>query len=335
LLTKAGEAKEKSEESTVIEKLQVEVLGSYNKNGKVDIEQLKTNLKHLNITNEDIIPTIKDEEETFPVIAKINNCEFDIREDGTVEKHIDFDTLESAYGKVVNGYSGYEATDVIEWKLLYVDEENRDAIIISSNTLPVPQPTENGIPLVSESGIVYSGFEDVMNYEYGKKYNGLWIDKCKTEKSNNNSKATAYLCDPDNWDKYRVGKAKYAAGGPTYEILIASYYDKQVKDFRDSGYSGEGSYLKDLNEIGYFANRDANLRIRDGLYLPVGIHYWIASPADSSAWKRSKLIHVHASAFVHDAWYQDNNIGLRPVVCLPASAIEVVGEGKNITLNYK
>ena len=28
-------------------------------------------------------------------------------------------------------------------------------------------------------------------------------------------------------------------------------------------------------------------------------------------------------------------IGLRPVVCLPASAIEVVGEGDNAVLNYK
>ena len=102
--------------------IKTEVAGSYNLEGKIDLNELKTNLKRLNIPDEDITPTIKDEKETFPVVVKMNNYEYDILEDATVDKHVDFETLESLYGKVVNGYTGYEATDVTEWKLLYVDE---------------------------------------------------------------------------------------------------------------------------------------------------------------------------------------------------------------------
>ena len=60
------------------------------------------------------------------------------------EPPVDYATLESMYGTVVSGYTGYSETDVTEWKLLYVDEEKEDAILISSNRLPT-----SGIPINS------------------------------------------------------------------------------------------------------------------------------------------------------------------------------------------
>lgn len=275
LLIKAGEAKEKNQEATALEKVKTEAAGSYNLEGKLDLSQLKTNLKRLNIPDEDILPTIKDEKETFPVVVKINGYSIDVLADGTVDKTPDFETLESLYGKVVNGYAGYTATDVTEWKLLYVDEENRDAFIISSSKLTAPKPKANGIPIVSDSGVQYTGSNSVASFEYGKKYNKLWLQKCVTESTNVNAKATAYMCDPSNWRKYVTGKAKYATGGPTIEILVASRHDCQINDLINSPVWNQ---LNITDESGYqevLTNALSN--VKNKLY-DVGAEYWTSSP---------------------------------------------------------
>lgn len=48
LLTKAGDAKQANEIATAQEKIQAEVAGSYGLDGRIDIEQLNTNLKRIN-----------------------------------------------------------------------------------------------------------------------------------------------------------------------------------------------------------------------------------------------------------------------------------------------
>lgn len=331
LLQKATTAKQANEEASVLEMIKTEVVGSYNLEGKIDLNELKTNLKHLNISDEDIKPTIKNNEETFPVVVKINGYSIDILEDGTVDKTPEFEILESSYGYTVNGYIGYTATDVTEWKLLYVDEENRDAFIISSNTLPRPQPTANGIPLVSKKGIEYSGSNNVTSFEYGRKYNGLWLAQCINENTNPNAKATAYMCDPENWNQYVTGKAKYAAGGATLEIFVASYYNKQISEFYDSEYNEKGKEIREANITGYPQVLGKNTLQVGSLY-NTGNHAWISSPSNYA----KQIVRVADwTGSISNSGYDDTIIGLRPIVCLPASAIEVVGEGENITLNYK
>lgn len=269
MLTKAGDAKEKSEESTAIEKLQVEVLGSYDKKGKVDIERLKTNLKHLNISDEDIIPTIKDEEETFPITVKLNNGTYDIYNDGDVIGPINYKKLESLYGKEINGYTGYEATDVTKWKLLYTNEESNEIFIVSSNVVK-----KGKLQLVSDKGVEYTGSNSVMSFEYGKKYNRLWLEKCTEESTQTNAKAVAYLCDPDNWSQYVAGKAKYAAGSPTLEIVAAVC----------NGIQSNRVTISNVNSIGYPENISAikTDSFRTELF-DLGGTYWIASPSKYSS----------------------------------------------------
>ena len=77
-------------------------------------------------------------------------------------------------------------------------------------------------PTKNSNNETYSGYQDVQSFEYGRNYNGLWLDLCEEVSDNRNEKTTAYLCDPNNWKTYVTGKAKYAAGGPTEEILFAS-----------------------------------------------------------------------------------------------------------------
>ena len=282
---------------------------------------------------ENVTVSPKSETKIYPITVKVKDVEYDIYGDGSVDTHIDFETLESSYGKVVSGYTGYSATDVTEWKLLYVDEENRDAFIISSNTLEAPQPTENGIPLVSKSGVSYTGSNNVASFEYGKKYNGLWLEKCNSESKYENAKATAYMCDPSNWTKYVTGKAKYAAGGPTLEILVSSIYNKQVKEFKEQSYTGSGQTIKNTNNMGY-PNVITSAILEVGNLYNTGDNYWIASP--SSDWGEAiRGVSSSAKKIIYGIDRSSSTYGARPVVCLPASAIHINRTGDNITLEYK
>ncbi len=267
LLTKASDAKQANEEAAALEKIKTEVAGSYNLEGKIDLNELKTNLKRLNISDEDITPTIKDEKETFPLTIKIKENVYDIYNNGNIIGPIDYKKLESLYGKLVNGYSGYTATDVTEWKLLYVDEQYNEAFIVSSNAIPLGPP----IPLTSVKGIEYTGSNNVANSEYGRKYNRLWLEKCTEESTEINAKAVAYLCDSDNWSQYVTEKAKYAAGGPTLEIYAAVGKGMQVREIMING----------VNSVGYLTNGGTgivNETFRKDL-LNLGGAYWYASPS--------------------------------------------------------
>ena len=86
---------------------------------------------------------------------------------------VDYATLRSMYGTVVSGYTGYTATDVTEWKLFYVDEKNKEAFLMASQLVTLPDTKYN---LVSS----YSGSEDAKKMKYAKRYNGLWLEKCET-----------------------------------------------------------------------------------------------------------------------------------------------------------
>ena len=85
LLKKTFEAKEANEEATALEKIQIEVAGSYGVNGKIDLEQLNTNLKRisgLKYKNNELSDTnIIDE---FPAVVKLNDYFFEIYDGGEV-----------------------------------------------------------------------------------------------------------------------------------------------------------------------------------------------------------------------------------------------------------
>ena len=275
--------------------------------------------------------TPKNTTELFPMIVSINGISYDLLSNGTTEKRADYATLESLYGKVVNGYTGYSATDVTEWKLLYVDEENRDALIISSNVLEPPQPTAKGIPFVSRGGVEYIGSNDVASFEFGKNYNGLWLDICTTNVETGTSIATAYLCDPNNWSDYVTGKAKYAAGGPTIEIIMGSFFEKSINNISDK--------FNTINSTGYQKKNvlSPNMQLSDikkELYYTNG-KYWVASPNGSHDGRALYFDKDYSLLINANLTPSAKNIGLRPIVCLPVSAIQINGEGDNITLEYK
>ena len=320
LIGKSGEAKNATEEAAIKEDLEINVLASYKK-ANINYDLLNSKLSNINglkYKNNSISDTNKITK--LPDWVDIKGYKFDILEDGTIEKRPDYEKLRSMYGTVLNGYNAGKDLDetkkVDSWRLFYVDEENGDAFFISSNALPAPQPTANGIPILSK----YSGSNNVKNFEYGKKYNGLWLEKCVEESTNSNAKATAYMCDPNNWDCYKLENAKYSAGGPTIEILTASIYNKQIKDFKSSEYVGNGSTIREVTKTGY--TNVNNLSLTSNSLYNIGKTYSISSPCNTAnsfmLLAKTSWVHVGAYSYASD-------VCLRPIVCFKASNIKIDG----------
>ena len=89
LLQRAGEVKNKNAEVIAMEKIQVEVAGSYGLDGEIDIEQLNTNLQHikgLKYNEMELNNTNKIKE--IPLVVKFQGELIKINEDGSVSKQL-------------------------------------------------------------------------------------------------------------------------------------------------------------------------------------------------------------------------------------------------------
>ena len=89
LLQKATNAKQANEEASALEKIKVEVAGSYGLDGEIDIEQLNTNLQHikgLKYNEMELNNTNKIKE--IPLVVKFQGELIKINEDGSVSKQL-------------------------------------------------------------------------------------------------------------------------------------------------------------------------------------------------------------------------------------------------------
>ena len=147
-----------------------------------------------------------------------------------------------AYPKATATTSGYSADYNKTWKIFYANSE--EMFIIPSSIVPASAVgfDSEGIPISNEAEA--NGSKSVANSSYGYKYNKLWLTKCyqinatgvvasQVKLNQNKHKATAYLCNPSNWDSF-VAKTtgsnttnliarSYAVGGPTYELFIDAW----------------------------------------------------------------------------------------------------------------
>ena len=318
LIGKSGEAKNATEEAAIKEDLEVNVLASYKK-ANINYDLLNSKLSNINglkYKNNLISDTNKITK--LPDWVDIKGYKFDILEDGTIEKRPDYEKLRNMYGTVLNGYDAGKDLDetkkIDSWQLLYADEEYKELFFIASNTLPAPQPTETGIPRVSSKGVSYTGSNSVLDFEYGKRYNRLWLEKCINSNKYNNAKAVAYLCDPDNWEDYKTGNAKYAVGAPTQEIIVASFENTQVNNLE----------LEGVNTMGYNRNNITS-GLNNGVYKSTA-KYWLASPYND----HQEYVNTVSGSRINDDRYGYKTVGLRPVVCFPASVIKIDGENLSV-----
>lgn len=168
ILNRAIEAKEKTEKSNGKEKIQLEIMSSYDNTGKVDLEKLKLNLKNQGITTNN--------SNSFPLEVEMNGENIYIIEDGTI-------------------YSEIQAGKTVEGENKIYANNNNFAIIpvgFTVSGLEDEQSIENGLVIYDLEGNTVSNWnKDEDNdglLDVQEQYNQfVWIPVKKGEYQRNYS----------------------------------------------------------------------------------------------------------------------------------------------------
>ena len=348
ILNKATDAKTLTERRSIIEQAQTDVLGYQAENKATDLKksQLQSVLEKYfknvpdltDMQNSEILGTKLD------TLAEYGNHNIEVKEifNGNLLEDIQTqvataDEINAKIGTVVTGYSAKD----IEWQVYYAD--NNETFLISKTLAK----TNYTIPVKGEGkSSDYSGSVNVRSSAYGAKWNEKWLAKCTADTENGgesaraNAKLTAYLCDPDNWNEYKTGSASYAVGGPTIELLIASWNKSQGAsiDLIDS----------DVIPVGYFYDKPVEFAyscivtsdVKNGVYNP-SEDYWLASPCILDRHDNyvnytgdgddMRCVYSNGSVsgmpyyYRGQFWSKPQN-GVRPIVSIPTSKINIEGD---------
>ena len=209
------------------------------------------------------------------------------------------------YGKVVTDYQ--TGTSNV-WEILYAD--NKNVYLITRNNVG-----NQTLSSAVASGSGYNGTSDFNGSETFKaKYPAVqagWLNKTYTPSASGagtvnytssyeNMKATEYLLDSSVWNtNYKTDKADWAIGGPTLEMLVASYNKKQNQSLAIATPTGYG-YASTIPRIDLF-NHDNS--------------YWLACPSSIIDGTRVRYVYCGDTDTGYSAEYS-HSIGVNPVVCL-------------------
>ena len=333
ILTQAGNAKDKTTEAESIERVQVEVAGSYGLDGTIDKDQLNKNLGNIaglkigesNFGGENIVKEL-------PATVTLNGYDIGIDANGGVEKIPEIIAKiranpQAYYGKEVTNYNANGKT----YRIFYVDKDNdfKDGY--------------NTIYLKADfSGNVTCSTSYDANQTLIKKMNPLWATKGNTVKaetttiSNENEQAAAWLCDPSKWTAYcDTDKANYAIGGPSVEMYVKSYNQThgddalgcqyQTNDAPGYGYKVNGT----IQDGGGYTNEDTLDYSMTYKSMYCGKNgnktgsWWLASPAASLSYRVCFVQGLHANL---TSIIYSTNLWVSPLVSLKSSFIPEVEE---------
>ena len=219
------------------------------------------------------------------------------------------------YGKVVTDYQ--TGTSNV-WEIFYAD--NKNVYLITRNN-PGDQTLKDKI-----TG--YNGTSDFNGSETFKtKFPAVqagWLNKTYTPSASGagtvnytssyeNMKATEYLLDSSVWNtNYKTNKADWAIGGPTLEMLVASYNKKQNQSLAIATPTGYG-YGSTITTNGSLPNDSLTSGTAKSDLFNHGYEYWLACPS-SFDYQGVRFV-TYDYAFVNATLYYYDE-GVRPVVCL-------------------
>ena len=241
--------------------------------------------------------------------------------------------------------AGYTADYNGTWKIFYANSE--EMFIIPSTIVPAYTVgfDTSGIPITNEAEA--NGSKSVATSKpagssentrgYGYKYNNSWLQKCgqitstgtvdsEVKLNENRHKATAYLCNPDNWESFvakttgtnptNLISGSYAVGGPTYELFIDAWNKVKNDNIKPRVYDlGYGHVLGNSRSI---STSDGN-----GLFIPSASgSYWLASPYEMSDLDKVLFISCIGGYMLNDEPGSSRN-GIRPLVSIPLSNVKV------------
>ena len=336
ILNQAGKAKDKTTEAESIERVQVEVAGSYGLDGTIDKDQLNKNLGNIaglkigesNFGGENIVKEL-------PATVTLNGYNIGIDANGGVEKIPEIIAKiranpQAYYGKKVTNYKASDS-DTNTYRIFYVDKDNyfKDGY--------------NTIYLKADfSGIVSCSTSYDANQTLIKKMNPLWATKGNTVKaktttiSNENEQAAAWLCDPSKWTAYcDTDKANYAIGGPSVEMYVKSYNQTHGDDALGCQYKASyapGYIYKVNNTIqndGWYTNSnilDYSMTYKSMYCGEKGNKtgdWWLASPSASNPDRVCYVSGLNARLRLSGYNY---SFGVSPLVSLKSSFIPEVEE---------
>ena len=336
ILTQAGNAKDKTTEAESIERVQVEVTGSYGIDGTIDKEQLNKNLKNINglIYNEKPLSD-SNKIANLPATVTLNGYYIVINANGGVEKIPEIIAKiranpQAYYGKKVTNYKASDS-DTNTYRIFYIDKDNyfKDGY----NTIYLKADFSGSVSCSTS----YDASQTLI-----KKMNPLWATKGNTVAaktttiSNENEQAAAWLCDPSKWTAYcDTDKANYAIGGPSVEMYVKSYNQThgdnalgcqyQTNNAPGYGYKVKGT----IQNSGWYTNSntlDYSMTYKSMYCGQNGENtgtWWLASPSANGSGGVC-FVYGHYAGLSSDGYSHD--FGVSPLVSLKSSFIPEVEE---------
>lgn len=336
ILTQAGKAKDKTTEAESIERVQVEVAGSYGLDGTIDKDQLNKNLGNIaglkigesNFGGENIVKEL-------PATVTLNGYDIGIDANGGVEKIPEIIAKiranpQAYYGKKVTNYKASDS-DTNTYRIFYVDKDNyfKDGY----NTIYLKADYTGG----GSCSTSYDASQTLI-----KRMNPLWATKGNTVAaktttiSNQNEQAAAWLCDPSKWTAYcDTDKANYAIGGPSVEMYVKSYNQTHGDDalgcqYQTNTVPGYIYKVKDtIQNSGWYTNDntlDYSMTYKSMYCGQNGKRtgsWWLASPSAHSSISVCDVGGSNARLYGNNYYYDD---GVSPLVSLKSSFIPEVEE---------
>ena len=267
LITKASDAQKETLKAEGLEKIQVEIAGSYDNNGQIDTNQLRTNLQHIDgITTENDEPITNNTEIKLPMLVKINNNQYLIKSDGSTKAKFGIDEYDVAthpetyYGHYVTNYNSPNDAGIADannqpgkWQIFMADDTN--IYLIASNYITRKYTgTKNNVGFdydtenKTEATATTMWFTSMMNqYNANSTTTDIpkilsrldkqniyhkWMNTQSNQTRNYYSeKSVASMLDIDLWSGYNnTIYAKYAIGGPTIEMFCKAYNDTRIEN---------------------------------------------------------------------------------------------------------
>lgn len=254
-------------------------------------------------------------------------------------------TTKTPLGKLYGQYVNYgidlngNGVTTDDWRIFYKNEDESsdyygDVFIIAASYAP---PTKISKAL-SNVGLKYSNYYVYWDYNVNGTVSGSATVSNEVRQrfmynytaSNNNSKVVAQLLTPSKWEANLVTtqlkeKGGMAVGAPTIQMWCASWNEvyptqKITAAINGTGYTVNGQALE-LGISGYNGYKNApNVYIPTKSAVGNANSYWIASPCYGHGLKNYLWrIACSTAKIEYGTIGTQINVGIRPVVCLPAS----------------
>ena len=366
ILTQAQTAKEKTEKASLIEQVQVDILGEQTKGNGSGITSgaLQTILnKYFDDVPEDATTITKDtvltaKEEYGGYEMKVSDMyDGEIEIKGITVGDMTDDQKKEIIGKYVTNYECASNSAIVtetdipgKWMIFNIDENNI-YLIASDYITSVPEGKAGGKPSVGSSSSYPRGvsFSNILNdytdedgdgqtdiSDIGKQLNKSYFTDNNYKSTNSNMKSVAYMLDTNAWSGFKGDEAEYAIGGPTIELFFEAYN-------KAHGTSANQYQARAKSTTGYEITTDGGTtwgdttRFAGGNYLVTNDPTFVINTsknvyamwlASPSADYTSNVMGVNYRGFVHYDSYSTTRIGFRPLVSLK-SDVELRKTGDN------